>query len=131
MATPHYSGSRRARKAHWTAFVVMSSYGLLMLGRKFFGNRFYEKRILGLHLRNAQRVKKAILELNGLFIKIGQMLSILSNFLPEAFQKPLEELQDRIPPRPIGQVRARIVQELGKPPEALFARFWKIAVLGM
>ena len=111
------------RKAHWTAFVVMSSYGLLMLGRKFFGNGFYEKRILGLHLRNAQRVKKAILELNGLFIKIGQMLSILSNFLPEAFQKPLEELQDRIPPRPIGQVRARIVQELGKPPEALFARF--------
>jgi len=123
LATPHYSGARRVRKAHWTAFVVMSSYGLLMLGRKVFGNGYYEKRIPGLHLRNAQRVKKAILELNGLFIKIGQMLSIMSNFLPEAFQKPLEELQDRIPPRPIGQVRARIVQELGKAPEALFARF--------
>ncbi len=123
MATSHYSGARRVRKAHWTAFVVMSSYGLLMLGRKIFGNNYYEKRIFGLHLRNAQRVKKAILELNGLFIKIGQMLSILSNFLPEAFQKPLEELQDRIPPRPIGQVRARIGQEFGKTPEELFARF--------
>lgn len=111
------------RKAHWIAFVVMSSYGLLMLGRKFFGDGFYEKRIPGLHLRNARRVKKAILELNGLFIKVGQMLSILSNFVPEAFQKPLEELQDRIPPRPYDQVRARIVQELGKPPEELFARF--------
>ncbi|MFN0016420.1 MAG: ABC1 kinase family protein [Saprospiraceae bacterium] len=123
MATQTFSGARRARKAHWTALRVMASYGLLMLGRKFFGNRFYEKRILGLHLKNAQRVKTAILELNGLFIKVGQMLSILGNFLPEAFQKPLEELQDRIPPRPLEQVRARILQEFGKPPEAIFARF--------
>ncbi|MEQ1747137.1 MAG: AarF/UbiB family protein, partial [Saprospiraceae bacterium] len=123
MATRTFSGASRARKAHWTALRVMASYGLLMLGRKFFGNRFYEKRILGLHLRNAQRVKTAILELNGLFIKVGQMLSILGNFLPEAFQKPLEELQDRIPPRPLEQVRTRIVQELGKPPEAIFAYF--------
>jgi len=123
MATPTFSRARRARKAYWTALTVMTSYGLLLLGGKFFGNAYYEKRILALHLHNAQRVKRAILDLNGLFIKVGQMLSILSNFLPEAFQKPLEELQDRIPPRPFGQVRARIEQEFGKSPEALFARF--------
>lgn len=120
---PIYSGARRVRKAYRTAAVVMLSYALLFLGRKLFGDRFYEKRIMALHLRNAERVKKAILELNGLFIKIGQMLSILSNFLPEAFQKPLEELQDRIPPRPIDQVRERLEREFGKSPEALFARF--------
>jgi ubiquinone biosynthesis protein len=118
-----YSGSRRVRKAHWTAAVVMLSYAGLMLGKKLFGERYYEKRIMALHLRNAERVKKAILELNGLFIKIGQMLSILGNFLPEAFQKPLEELQDRIPPRPYSEVRSRIEREFGKTPEALFARF--------
>lgn len=118
-----YSGSRRVRKAHWTAAVVMLSYAGLMLGRKLFGERYYEKRILALHLRNAERVKKAILELNGLFIKIGQMLSILGNFLPEEFQKPLEELQDRIPPRPFSQVRERIGREFGKTPGQLFARF--------
>lgn len=118
-----YSGSRRVRKAYWTAAVVMLSYGWLFLGKKLFGKRFYEKRILALHLRNADRVKKAILQLNGLFIKIGQMLSILSNFLPEAFQKPLEELQDRIPPRPYSAVRWRIEQEFGKPPEELFGSF--------
>jgi ubiquinone biosynthesis protein len=120
---PSFSRARRIRKAYWTALVVMSSYGLLHLGGKIFGSRYYENRILALHLRNAERVKKAILELNGLFIKVGQMLSILSNFLPEAFQKPLEELQDRIPPRPYEQVRRRIVQEFGKTPEELFTRF--------
>ncbi len=116
------------RKAYWVATVVMLSYGWLMLRGKFFGKKYYEKRILALHLRNAERVKKAILQLNGLFIKIGQMLSILSNFLPEAFQKPLEELQDRIPPRPFSEVRERLERELGKPPGQLFARFEEVPV---
>lgn len=121
-----YSGGQRVRKAYRTAAVVMLSYGALLLGRKLFGDGYYEKRILALHLRNAERVKRAILELNGLFIKIGQMLSILSNFLPEEFQKPLEELQDRIPPRPFEQVRERLGREFGKTPDVLFARFDEI-----
>lgn len=118
-----YSGRRRTRKAYATAARILWSYTSLLLRRKLFGAQYYEKRILSLHLRNAERVKKAILELNGLFIKIGQMLSILSNFLPEAFQKPLEELQDKIPARPYAQVRERIEKEFGKTPEVLFARF--------
>lgn len=118
-----YSGPRRVRKAYWTAAVVIFSYLWLNLKSKFLGQAHYEKRILALHVRNAERVKTTILQLNGLFIKIGQVLSILSNFLPEAFQKPLEELQDKIPPRPFRQVRERIERELGQPPEALFARF--------
>jgi predicted unusual protein kinase regulating ubiquinone biosynthesis (AarF/ABC1/UbiB family) len=118
-----YSPAWRFRKAYRTALVVMSSYGWLTLRKKIFGKAYYEKRILALHLRNAGRVKTAILELNGLFIKIGQMLSVLSNFLPEAFQKPLEELQDRIPARPFSEVRERLLKEFGKTPEALFAKF--------
>ncbi|MCW5921392.1 MAG: AarF/ABC1/UbiB kinase family protein [Saprospiraceae bacterium] len=121
--TQIYSGPRRVRKAYWTAAVVMLSYFWLSLRSKFFGQAYYEKHILALHLRNAERVKTAILALNGLFIKIGQLLSILSNFLPEEFQKPLAALQDKIPPRPFDQVRERIERELGQPPEALFARF--------
>lgn len=123
MAVDYYTGGRRVRKAYRTAFTVMASYGWLLLRRRLFGAAYYEKRIMALHLRNAERVKNAILELKGLFIKIGQMLSILSNFLPEAFQRPLEALQDRIPPHPIDEVRARIERELGKTPEALFAYF--------
>jgi ubiquinone biosynthesis protein len=117
------TGSRRFRKAYHVAALVMLSYVFLMLGKGIFGQRYYDLRIEKLHLRNAERVKRAILKLNGLFIKIGQMLSILSNFLPETFQKPLEELQDKIPARPYAEVRERIIQELGKAPEELFTRF--------
>lgn len=118
-----YSRSWRIRKAYSTAARVMLSYAWLSLQKKFRGQAWYEHALYELHLRNAERVKAAILKLNGLFIKLGQMLSILGNFLPEAFQKPLEALQDQIPPRPVNEVRDRILQELGKPVEELFARF--------
>ncbi len=111
------------RRAYATALVVMASYGWLLLRKIVFGKKYYEKRILALHVRNAERVKTAILQLKGLFIKVGQMLSILGSFLPEEFQRPLEALQDKVPPRPFAEVRERIVREFGKEPAALFARF--------
>lgn len=118
-----YSRSFRLHKAYWTTAVVMFSYTRLWFLKKILGQKWYNRRILALHIKNAERVRDAILELKGLFIKLGQMLSILTNFLPEAFQKPLEALQDQIPPRPFESVRARILRELGKPIEELFAYF--------
>ena len=92
------------------------------------GQRWYDHQIAALHLRNAERVKNTILELQGLFIKMGQLLSVMSNFLPEAFQRPLEALQDRLPARPYPEVQKRIMEELGKLPEELFSRFDKTPI---
>ena len=50
--------------------------------------------------RNARRVERTIVELQGLFIKVGQLLSIMANFLPAEFRAGLEGLQDQVPPRP-------------------------------
>ncbi|MEZ5038891.1 MAG: AarF/UbiB family protein [Saprospiraceae bacterium] len=123
-----YSPSWRIRKAYWTAFVVMASYFRLYLLSKLLGKQYYEKRILQLHLRNAERVKKAILELQGLFIKVGQLLSILTNFLPPAFQAPLEALQDQIPARPYEEIKQRMLAELGQDPSTLFAAFNEVPI---
>lgn len=120
-----YSRGWRVRKAYWTAFVVVMSYFRLWLVSKLRGKKYYEKRITVLHIKNANRVKDAILQLQGLFIKVGQLLSILTNFLPEAFQAPLEALQDQMPPRPYSEIKIRIEKELGKPIAELFPYFEK------
>ncbi len=99
-----------------------------MLLRWFLGRRWYNSRIEALHIRNAERVKTAILELGGLFIKIGQMLSAMSNFLPEAFQRPLEALQDRLPARPYPEVQQRLVEAFGQLPEAFYSRFDQVPI---
>lgn len=75
------------------------------------------------HFRNARRAEHAVLQVNGLFVKIGQLLSILTNFLPESFRAGLEGVQDQVPPHSFEAIAARIHQEFGTPPQELFATF--------
>lgn len=129
MATENkYRPGWRIRKAYRTTAIVLTSYLWLIFLKKLFGRGYYERRIQVLHVRNAERVKNGILELSGLFIKIGQLLSILGNFLPEAFQKPFEALQDKVPPSPFPEVQLRILKEFGRPPEELFVEMEEVPV---
>lgn len=118
-----YSPGFRKRKAYFTAFKVLVSYYWLHLKSKLFGKRYYNERINDLHQKNALRIKKSVQELEGLFIKFGQLISNLSNVLPEEFRAPLEELQDHVLPRPFEEITSTIKKELGKLPQELFTSF--------
>jgi predicted unusual protein kinase regulating ubiquinone biosynthesis (AarF/ABC1/UbiB family) len=111
----------RLAKAYGVTLRVVASYLVLRLRRPFLSREGYERRLLARHRRNARRVESAILELDGLFIKVGQLISILANFLPEEFRRELEGLQDAIPARPVEQIVERIEREFHRGPDALFA----------
>jgi predicted unusual protein kinase regulating ubiquinone biosynthesis (AarF/ABC1/UbiB family) len=113
----------RLARAYSVTLRVLASYLWLRLWRPLLGPDAYARGLVERHRRNAERVERTILELNGLFIKVGQLISILTNFLPEEFRSGLEGLQDQVPARPLGQIRARIRAEFGKEPEELFAWF--------
>ena len=100
---------------------MLASYLALRLRRPFVGPEGYRQRLMERHRVNARRVERAILELDGLFIKVGQLISILANFLPEEFRRELEGLQDSIPARPVEEIVERIEREFGRGPESLFA----------
>lgn len=100
---------------------MLASYLALRLRRPFLTSMGYQRRLLERHRVNARRVERAILELDGLFIKVGQLISILANFLPEEFRHELEGLQDSIPARPVEEIVARIEREFGRGPHELFA----------
>ena len=102
---------------------MLASYGWLRLWRPLLGPDAYERGLSERHRVNARRVERTILELNGLFIKVGQLISILTNFLPEEFRRGLEGLQDQIPARPVEPIIQRIRDELGKGPYELFEWF--------
>lgn len=128
MRTRIFSPGARMRKAYWVTFRVAWSYMVAYYLKRVMGKQWYERRLERIHSKNAILVKNAILDLEGLFIKVGQLLSIMSNALPEAFQEPLESLQDKIPPRPFEEVEARFSQELGKSPSELFSEFEQIPI---
>ncbi|MGH7294526.1 MAG: ABC1 kinase family protein, partial [Polyangiaceae bacterium] len=71
--------------------------------------------------RNAKRLLAGMLRLRGVFIKLGQVLSILGGFLPRAYTKELESLQDNVPPHPFRDVERTFVAAYGKGPDKCFA----------
>ncbi|TKD02054.1 ABC1 kinase family protein [Polyangium fumosum] len=115
--------SYRFIRAYTTTFVVLGSYLWFFFLGRWFGQAWLDARMADVHGRNARRVLSTIVELQGLFIKVGQLLSIMANFLPAQFRSGLEALQDQVPPRPYREIAERIEREFGKPVGAIFDRF--------
>src|SRR5689334_11336096 len=111
-----------------TAYLVTArvtlSYVMLALSRRFRSDEAYQRATRETHQLNARRIEAAIIKLRGLFIKVGQLISIMANFLPDAFREELQRLQDQVPPRPYRDIEARLREELGgRAPTDVFAEF--------
>ena len=115
--------SKRRKKAFGLAFKIIGSYLKLRILKKLISSDSYQKKLIVLHNKNAIRIKETILELNGLFIKVGQLLSILSGVIPKEFGEALESLQDKTPHSPFAITKKSIENELNDSLENLFAEF--------
>ena len=110
----------RSLRALLLFFTILGSYGVFYATRWVLGPEKRAARLTATHERNALRLADGFSTLRGVFIKMGQVLSVLGGFLPRAYGSALERLQDRVPPRPFQEVEGRLKEALG--PDAL-ARF--------
>ncbi len=69
------------------------------------------------------RIRCMLEELGPAFIKLGQLLSIRSDLLPDEVVKELELLQDQVPPVPVEDIKDKIEHEFGKPVTEVFQYF--------
>ena len=113
----------RLVRIYGTTTRVLASYLLLRARRPFVAPARYADLLDERHRANARRIRDAIIRAGGLFIKVGQLISVLANVLPPEFRAQLEGLQDRLPPRPFGEIVARIRAEFGADPDQVFASF--------
>lgn len=102
---------------------VLGSYIVQWLLVRITFRRLFHSRWAIVHETNARRLANTFTALRGGFIKLGQVIAVMGGFLPEPYQRLLSALQDRVPPQPFDQIRARLCQELG--PNALeeFGKF--------
>jgi ubiquinone biosynthesis protein len=97
---------------------------LLQMGlQKIFGRKRLKNRWKRVHRRNARRMYKGFVKLRGVYIKLGQVLSIMGSFLPRAYAEELEGLQDQVPPHKYKEVEETFRKSLGKTPREVFAEF--------
>jgi len=117
--------SFRALLLFWT---IILSYAWEWLIGHVLGPARAEARMQRAHLRNAQRLADGFARLRGVFIKMGQVLSVVGTFLPTAFGEALETLQDKVPPRPFSEIEGRLREAFGADPLARFGSFEREAL---
>ncbi|MDR1851733.1 MAG: AarF/ABC1/UbiB kinase family protein [Propionibacteriaceae bacterium] len=76
-----------------------------------------------LYKRQAVRITKLAMRLGGLIIKAGQYASTRVDMLPAEYTSTFSKLQDSIPPADLGEVKALLEAELGRPIEEVFPTF--------
>ena len=69
----------------------------------------------------AMRYRSLAVEMGGVLIKLGQVLSTRVDILPRAVTEALSGLQDEVPPAPWQRVREQIEDDFDRPLEELFA----------
>ncbi len=113
----------RAVKAHGTTFIVILSFMLFKLTSVFIPKQKREEVYKKVLKKNAQLIYRTIVNVQGLFVKFGQLVSVVSYAVPEEFREELEGLQDKVPQRPVENIIRRIESDLGRPIESVFSHF--------
>ena len=62
------------------------------------------------------------------YVKMGQIVSSQVNVLPDDWRVELDRLQNEVPTFPYSTVREIVIDELGAPPEELYAEFGEIPI---
>lgn len=127
----------RLLRALWVFGLIFLSYlvqlGLARLFRRLHveaetGRETYrlpawlERRRERVDERNAKRLLAAVLRLRGVYIKLGQVLSIMGGFLPRVYTKELESLQDAVPPCDFSDLEPTFLADFGRPAEDLYEK---------
>ncbi|MCZ8237532.1 MAG: AarF/UbiB family protein [Leptospiraceae bacterium] len=101
-------------------FIAIQLYFHYTIYKKFLNERSFELATKNKWSKISIQTKNKILNLGGIYIKLGQFLSNLNHLLPEEFIEPMQELQDRVPSKSYLEIFKRLELELGMSPEKFF-----------
>lgn len=113
----------RLIRALWVFGWIFASYMLQLGLQRLFGATRTRTRWKAVHRRNARRMYRGFIRLRGVYIKLGQILSIMGTFLPRSYTEELEGLQDEVPPHSYKQIARSFQKCFGQSPDQLFASF--------
>ena len=110
----------RARRSRRVAHLALRrAFALARLRTRRAG----EEELDEFHVHTAEQVFELLGGMKGAIMKLGQMLSVVAEGLPEVYQQALRGLQQSAPPMAAHLVADVIKAELGQPPERAFFEF--------
>ena len=115
-----YSVAGRTRKVNRLLFKIIPRIVLFKLCSPLLPSPLKSKIADRLHEKTAKQVVASILELEGLFIKVGQLISTFSSVLPKAYVDAFQQTQSHSTARPFDQIKERIESELNASIDSTF-----------
>jgi len=104
--------------------VIFLSYLWQVSWARLWPSRYETKeRWKKINRRNARRMYRGFVRLRGVYIKLGQILSVMGTFLPREYTEELEALQDDVPPQSFKKIRSTFVKSFKRTPDQIFASF--------
>ena len=108
--------------------VARTGYTALRVFRRYRGLRRRERRgdappqeeWTAAHEATARQLHDLTLELEGLFIKLCQLIGSRGDLLPEPYARILGRFYDRVPPRPFRHLERGVERALGRPLDDVF-----------
>lgn len=102
---------------------VLASYALQWALYRLTFRRAFGDRWSRVHAVNSRRLAVGFTQLRGVFIKLGQVISVLGGFLPPEYRKALEKLQDQVPARSFEEIQGRLFEAFGEGAIGRYASF--------
>ncbi len=112
---------RRSTRVVWTASSIYLGYRSMAWRNRFVPPDEAARRLSEYHRRCAQRILDTATDLQGLLIKVGQLIGARADVFPDEYVEVLSSLHDTVPPRPFSVIRRVIERELGTSIENIFA----------
>jgi len=123
------SAAIRLVRALRVFLVIFLSYMWQMSWARLWPSQYDSRARWGvINRRNARRMFRGFVRLRGVYIKLGQILSVMGTFLPREYTEELEALQDDVPPASYKKIRKTFIQSFGKPPHEVFPRFEQVPI---
>ena len=103
---------RRSTRVIWTVSSIFAGYRRISWTNRRRSPEEAERRLSQYHRRSAERVLAMANELQGLLIKVGQLVGARADVFPDEYIEVLSRLHDTVPPRPFSVMRPVIEREL-------------------
>lgn len=93
------------------------------LSKEYPDEAAYEEAKHACHQRCAERVLVAVQRLGGVYVKLGQHISVMQYLLPNEWCQTMRVLQDRCVPTSPEDIRALFISDYGLPVDEIFEEF--------
>lgn len=104
-------------------FRIISSYLSVFFIRHFIPHFLYNKLLNRINRSSSKKIRNYFFKLRGVYIKVGQFLSVVGNIFAPELAKHLKDMQDRVPPRDYELLKPCFYKYWGDAPENILDDF--------